>query len=78
MARKSRRARRRAAVRESATAATRPTTREGAAVDADRPVARPAAEFTEQYAHVYGDLKRIAIMAGTLLAVLVLLSFLIR
>lgn len=78
MARKSRRARRRAVVRESAIAATRPMTREGKVVDADRPVASSAAEFTEQYAYVYGDLKRIAIVAGTLFAGLIVLSFLIR
>jgi len=78
MARKSRRARRRAAVRESTIVATRLTAREGTVVEADRPVARSAAEFTEQYAYVYGDLKRIAIVAGALFAVLVVLSFLIR
>lgn len=34
-------------------------------------------DFAEQYAYVYGDLKRIAIIAGTLLAALVVLSFVI-
>ena len=78
MARKSRRARRRAAVRGSAIVATRLTAREGTVVEADEPVVGSASEFTEQYAYVYGDLKRIAIVAGALFAVLVVLSFLIR
>jgi hypothetical protein len=78
MARKSRSARRRSAARDSARAATRPLTREGKCVEADMPVASSAAEFTKQYAYVYGDLKRIAIVAGTLFAGLIALSFLIR
>jgi hypothetical protein len=78
MARKSRSARRRSAARDSARAATRPLTREGKGVEADMPVASSAAEFTKQYAYVYGDLKRIAIVAGTLFAGLIALSFLIR
>lgn len=53
-------------------------TREGKVVDAERPVVSSAAEFTKQYAYVYGDLKRIAIVAGTLFAGLIALSFLIR
>jgi hypothetical protein len=52
--------------------------REKKATEANRPVASSPTEFTEQYAYVYGDLKRIAILAGTLFAVLVALSFLIR
>jgi hypothetical protein len=78
MARKSRRARRRSAARDSARVAARPVTKDAKVTDANRPVASSAAEFTQQYAYVYGDLKRIAIMAGALFAVLIALSFLIR
>ena len=36
-----------------------------------------AAKLTEEYRYVYSDLKRIAILAGTMLAVLIILSFVI-
>jgi hypothetical protein len=35
-------------------------------------------DLAEQYSYVYDDLKRIAILAGTLFAVLIALSFVIR
>jgi hypothetical protein len=35
-------------------------------------------ELREEYWYVYNDLKRIAMVAGTLLAVLIVLSFFIR
>jgi hypothetical protein len=53
-------------------------TREGKVAEDDSPVASSAAQFARQYAYVYDDLKRIAIVAGTLFAVLIVLSFLIR
>ena len=78
MARKSRRARRRAAVRDSTRVAARPLPEEPKGVDAGRPAASSAAEFSRQYAYVYGDLKRIAIVAGSLFAALIALRFLIH
>jgi hypothetical protein len=36
------------------------------------------AQLAEEYRYVYSDLKRIAILAGTMLAVLIILSFVIR
>ena len=36
-----------------------------------------AAKLAEEYRYVYSDLKRIAILAGTMLAVLIVLSFVI-
>ena len=35
------------------------------------------AEWREEYWYVYNDLKRIAMLAGTLLAILIVLSFII-
>jgi len=37
-----------------------------------------AAQLAEEYRYVYSDLKRVAILAGTMLAVLIVLSFVIR
>jgi hypothetical protein len=37
-----------------------------------------AAELAEEYRYVYADLKRIAILAGAMLAALIILSFVIR
>jgi hypothetical protein len=37
-----------------------------------------AAKLAEEYRYVYSDLKRIAILAGTMLAALIVLSFVIR
>lgn len=37
-----------------------------------------AAELAEEYRYVYSDLKRIAVLAGTMLAVLIILSLVIR
>jgi hypothetical protein len=36
------------------------------------------AQLAEEYRYVYSDLKRIAILAGAMLAVLIILSFVIR
>jgi len=37
-----------------------------------------AIDLSEEYRYVYSDLKRIAILAGTMFIVLIVLSFLIR
>jgi len=37
-----------------------------------------AVALAEEYPHVYGDLKRIAILAGTMFAILIILSFVIK
>jgi hypothetical protein len=37
-----------------------------------------AAQLAEEYRYVYSDLKRIAILAATMLAALIVLSFVIR
>jgi len=78
MAKKSRRARRRRATRGAVKrgAVSKPEDRTEVEV-AGRP-RRATSGFTEQYAYVYDDLKRIAILAGTLFAVLIALSFLIQ
>lgn len=80
MAKKSRRARRRRVSRQAAPALTTPSPTEetGAKTRGAGAGSTTAQAFAEQYAHVYGDLKRIAILAGTLFAVLVALSFVIR
>ena len=44
-----------------------------------RPAARrPSIEYAEHYRHVWADIKRIALIAGSLLAGLVALSFVLR
>jgi hypothetical protein len=79
MARKSRRARRKRASRATAPAVTTPSPVEtGAEARGPRGGSTTAQAFSEQYAHVYGDLKRIGVLAGVLFAVLVALSFVIR
>lgn len=42
------------------------------------PSRHAAADFREQYTYVYQDLKRIAILAGAMFAVLIILSFALR
>ncbi|HID85937.1 MAG TPA: hypothetical protein EYP55_00990 [Anaerolineae bacterium] len=46
--------------------------------EAALPGRRTAADFREQYHHVYQDLKRIAILAGAIFAMLIILSFVLR
>ena len=41
------------------------------------PMRRRYAEYAAEYAHVWGDLRRIAVVAGALLALLIVLSFFI-
>jgi uncharacterized membrane protein len=78
MTKKSRRARRRAAKRTPA----KPYVAPGLAVEERQaPTAAPRAtgvDMAGQYDYVYGDLKRIAILAGTMFAILLILSFVIR
>jgi hypothetical protein len=79
MAKKSRRARRKR--RDSSTQATGtpPSVRQeltGAPTKGAETLS--ASEFAEEYAYVYSDLKRIAILAGGFLTVLVLLAFILR
>ena len=81
MAKKSRRAKRRAKKR------TRPVVKPTQPVSAPSPTVAPetasrvedkAAQLAEEYRYVYSDLKRIDILAGTILAVLIVLSFIIK
>jgi hypothetical protein len=80
MAKRSRRARRRKrAPKTTARTATVPSpTGTRAETQTTGAGSTSAQGFAEQYAYVYSDLKRIAILAGSLLAVLVALSFVIR
>ncbi len=78
MARKSRRARRRSAAKKGAGAAVRALPKEPIENKVGRPVASSTAQLGSQYAYVYGDLKRIAIIASALFAVLIVLSFVIH
>jgi hypothetical protein len=79
MAKKSRRVRRKRASRSTAPATVTPSPIEtGVASRGPGEGSTTAQAFSEQYAHVYGDLKRIGILAGALFAVLVALSFVIR
>jgi hypothetical protein len=79
MSRKSRRARRKEDARSAAKREVAPPRRQEA-TGAQTAVAQTAteSELAEQYAYVYSDLKRIALLAGGFLALLVLLSFVIR
>ena len=84
MAKKSRRARRRAEKKRSI-----PAVRPKGPVPAPRPTVAKEKEIevraeektvqlAEEYPYVYSDLKRVAILAVTMLAVLIILSFVIR
>jgi hypothetical protein len=75
---KSRRARRRRAQRVVAAPERVSTRKEERKVRADEPGRGTAIDLAEQYGYVYDDLKRIAILAGTMFAILILLSFVIR
>lgn len=79
MAKKSRRARRkrRPTAGDAARAGVPVPTVDRAVTGPSAPVGGSAADFSRQYSYVYNDLKRIALIAGTLLAALVALSFLI-
>jgi hypothetical protein len=83
MAKKSRRAKRRVEKRRST-----PAARPKQPVPVPSPIVakkeievraeEKTAQLAEEYRYVYSDLKRIAILAGTILAVLIILSFVIR
>lgn len=80
MAKKSRRARRRGAKRT----ASKPQTpsepvggAQGALVEASGLSRATTASLTEQYGYVYDDLKRIAILAGAMFAILIALAFVV-
>jgi hypothetical protein len=48
---------------------------------APRPAARPSGTISlrpEDYAYVYNDLKRIAVLAGLIFGVMIILSFVIK
>ncbi len=76
---KKRRSRRRQKKRRAPVAAAQPAPpREEKRAE---PKAEPGVEavaLAEQYPHVYDDLKRIAILASTMFAILIILSFLIK
>jgi len=78
MVRKSRRARRRRAKRAAAKAGAAPKPSEGEKAEAAGTARATSIDFAEQYDYVYDDLKRIAILAGTMFAILIALSFVIR
>lgn len=82
MAKKSRRAKRSAKKTRSAPAVRtkRPVSAPGPTVakDTQALAEERVAQLAEEYRYVYSDLKRIAILAGAMLAVLIILSFVIR
>ena len=78
MAKKSRRARRRTTARATGRTGTAPAAERTAETRIGGLGGSSPLDFAEQYAYVYDDLKRIAIIAGTLLAALVVLSFVIN
>ena len=83
MAKKSRRARKKArATRPTSPARKTPMAQPSPAI-AKRPprseaIAKKTVDFATEYRYVYADLKRIAITATAMLAVLIILSFVIR
>jgi hypothetical protein len=82
MAKKSRRAKRRARKKRSIAAVKpkRPVSAPGPVVakKIEAPAEDKAAKLAEEYRYVYSDLKRIAILAGAMFAALIVLSFVIR
>lgn len=77
MAKKSRRARRRETAKATAKPVVAPVV-ERKESKASGPSRATGADFAAQYDYVYSDLKRIAILAGMMFTVLVVLSFLVR
>ncbi len=85
MAKKTRRARKRQKGRQSrpnipppAPAGVSAAKQQRAVKPPERIVARTATDFSEQYAYVRQDLKRIGLLAGTMFAALIALSFFLR
>ena len=83
MAKKSRRARKKARAPKPAPPARKTPVPQPSPAIAKRPprpeaMAKKTVDFATEYRYVYADLKRIAITAAAMLAVLVILSFVIR
>jgi hypothetical protein len=82
MAKKSRRAKRRAGKKRGTPAVRpkQPITPPGVTVarETEALAETKAAQLAEEYRYVYSDLKRIAILAGVMLTALIVLSFVIR
>jgi len=82
MAKKSRRARRRARKKRSVAAAKpkRPVSAPSPVVarEIEAPAGDKMAKLAKEYHYVYSDLKRIAILAGAMFAALIALSFVLR
>lgn len=77
MAKKSRRARRRRTAK-AAVKPKSPSELEGRAnVEELRPSRATTASLAEQYGYVYDDLRRIAILAGAMFAILIALSLVV-
>lgn len=74
---RSRRARRRRAARAAARPEAVSTPVEARKVKATEPMVATTTDFGKQYGYVYDDLKRIAILAGAMFAILIALSFVI-
>jgi hypothetical protein len=72
MAKKSRRAKRRAWRKRRPAGRQKRSGRDTKALTEEK-----AVELAEEYRYVYADLKRIAILAGAMLAALIILSFVI-
>jgi len=80
MAKKSRRAKKRARKRSIPSGGTKqPPSAPGPTVtkDIEARAEQKAEKLAEEYRYVYSDLKRIAILAGAMLAALIILSFVI-
>jgi hypothetical protein len=78
MARKSRRARRKRVERKTERSVTTPSPIQRSVKVLDAQAERTSGQgFSAQYSYVYDDLKRIGVLAGTLLVVLVALSFVV-
>jgi hypothetical protein len=73
MAKKSRRAKRRAWRKGRPAGRQKQSGRDTKALTKEK-----AVELAEEYRYVYADLKRIAILAGAMLAALIVLSFVIK
>lgn len=78
MAKKRRSQRRRGKKRAPVAAARSAPPRDEKRAEVKAEPSPEAVALTEQYPYVYSDLKRIAILAGTMFAILILLSFVIK
>jgi hypothetical protein len=83
MAKKSRRARKRARATKPKPSARKTPTAQSSPAIAEKPprsktMTKKTVDFATEYRYVYADLKRIAITAAAMLAILIILSFVIR